>query len=117
MKESFESSENINEQEVIDALDTKGIEDAETRELVEKFVDRCHAEADAQAVAEHDSKEISNRANILADIKIALLYSKTKKYKEQALESLEDARLAATQSVDTSDLVDQIDNHIANFTN
>ncbi len=109
MFEKPQSPEQITEEVVIEALNTKGIEDPETKELLGKYVDQCHAEADAEALADPESHDASNRANIKADIKIAMLYSKTDRYKDQALQSLEDVRLAASQNDSTKDLVEQIE--------
>ena len=109
MFEHPQSPERITEEVLIEGLNTKGIEDQETRELLEKYVDQCHAEADAEALADPENPEASNRANIKADVKIATLYSKTDKYKDQARESLEDARWATSQNDSTQDLVKQID--------
>lgn len=101
--------EKIREEVVIEALNTKGAESQEARELLEKYVDQCHAEADAEAAGDPENPEASNRANIKADIKIAVLYSKTEKYKDSARESLKDAYWAASQNESTKDLVEQIE--------
>ncbi|MFA6514947.1 MAG: hypothetical protein WCT42_01625 [Candidatus Paceibacterota bacterium] len=105
MIESFKSPEGVTEQQVIDALNTKGIEDPETKALLLEYVDHCHDDADKEA---RDNPELSNRINLLTEIKIALLYSKTEKYKEYAIESLEDIYTAASQDDLTRDLAEQI---------
>lgn len=108
MNESYKHPEGVTEQQVIEALNTKGVEDAEARALLEKYVDQCHAEADMEAATDPSNPEASNRANIKADIKIAILYSKTEKYLGQALGSLDDALRAALQNESTHDLAEQI---------
>ena len=100
--------ETIREEDVVEALNTKGIDDQEAREMLEKYADQCHAEADAEVATDPESPETSNRANIKAEIKIAILYSKTEGYRNQARESLEDAHLAASQSESTQDLAVEI---------
>ncbi len=109
MFEGPSSPERITEEAVIEALNTKGVENQEAREMLEKFVDQCHTEADAEAAADPENPDASNRANIKADIKIAILYSRTEKYKESARESLEDAYWAASQGESTKDLVERIE--------
>lgn len=111
MSESMSSFENIplSEEAVIEVLNSSGIEDPETREILEKYIDQCHTEADAEAAADPENPIASNRANIKADIRIAILYSKTEKYKNQAAESLVDALIAASQNDSTLDLVQEIE--------
>ena len=99
----------ITQEAVIESLNTKGIEDQEARDLLEKYVDQFHTEADAEAVSDPENPRASNRAKIKADIKIATLYAKTIRYKDQARESLEDAYWAASQNESTKDLIEEID--------
>ena len=99
----------ITEQEVVSALDGKGVEDQEVKELLIKYVDQCHKESDSKVAIDPNS---SNRSNIEAEIKIAILYSKTRDYKEQALEAFEDLYMAAYQDDSTRDLAEQIDSLI-----
>ncbi len=113
--EGFKQPEIISEEYVISELNSKGIEDAETKRLLEKYVDQCNTEADAEASADPENPEASNRANIKSQIKIAVLYSKTEKYKAEALESLGDAYNAASQQSSTQDLAKHIDGLIANL--
>jgi len=107
MSESFEKIP-VSEAVVIEALNSKGVEDTETRELLGKYVDQCHAEADMEAAADPESSIASNRANIKAEIKIAVLYSKTDNYKEQARDALEEVYMAASQDESTQDLAQEI---------
>jgi hypothetical protein len=109
MIESYKHPEVINEQELIGLLNLRGVEDQATKAILEKFVDQCHHEADAEVAAAPGNLEISNRANIKADIKIAILYSKTERYKNQARESFEDTYTAASQNDSTYDLAEQIE--------
>jgi NifB/MoaA-like Fe-S oxidoreductase len=76
--------EGISEEAVIEALDSGGIEDSEAKKLLEAFVDQCMAEAGREVATEPESAEVSNRANIKAQIKIGRLLSKTKSYKREA---------------------------------
>ena len=107
---SFESPENskISEAEVIEALNGKGLEGPEAKALLERYVNECQLEADAKYAAD-PTAETSNRANLETAIKISILYSKTKDYKDLAREGLEEAREAAFQNPATQDLVEQID--------
>ena len=98
----------ILEQEVIDLLNLKGVEDPETKGLLEKYVDQCHSEADAEVLSSPDTPGISNRSNIKADIKIASLYFKTERYKDYGKEALGEAYEAAIQNDSTLDLADEI---------
>ncbi|OHA62194.1 MAG: hypothetical protein A2556_01030 [Candidatus Vogelbacteria bacterium RIFOXYD2_FULL_44_9] len=110
MHESFNSFENspVSEQEVVKILNSKGLEDNEARELLVRYVDQCHVEADTEASADPESSITSNRANIKAEIKIAILYSKTENYRDLAISSLEEALMAAVQDPSTQDLAEQI---------
>lgn len=109
MIESYKQPKLINEQELVNLLNLNGIEDKTAKAILEKFVDQCHHEADAEVAADPKNPEKSNRANIKAEIKIAILYSKTERYKEQARESFEDAYTAASQNDSTYDLAEQIE--------
>jgi len=111
--EGYKEPEGINEQEVVNVLDSKGIEDPEVKALLEKYVDQCQAESNAEAKSDPENPEASNRANIKAQIKIAILLSKTEKYKTEAKESFEDAYNAASQNESTHDLAEQIDSLIS----
>jgi hypothetical protein len=115
MSEQYKSPEKISEQEVIEALNTKGLEDPEAKEMLGIYVDKCHAEADAEAASDPEIPEASNRANIKAEIKIATLYSKTEKYKDIARESLEEIYMAASQLESTQDLASEIELLLANL--
>ena len=92
---------------IIDALNSKGVEDPETKELLDKYVAGCQVEADMETAESPENQEVSNRANIKAQIKIATLLTKTR-YKTEALESLNDAYWAASQNESTKDLAEQI---------
>lgn len=109
MTNPFETPQEVTEQEIIEALNAKGIEDTGTVELLAKFVNQCQAEANAEAAADPENPEVTNRANIEADIKIARMYLKTERYKEQASQSLRDSRVAAFQTDSTQDLIEEID--------
>lgn len=94
----------VTEQDVIEALNGTGIENPETKDLLTKYVDQCHAEADLKAQANPD---LSNQANIEAELKIVELYSKTK-YKDYAYDSLMSLYEASIQNDLTKDLVERI---------
>ena len=99
MLEKFGSPENkfVTDQEVIEALRAKGNEDPETRTLLLKWTEQNEAEA---------SKTNTSKDNIECAVKQALLY-KEAGYIEEALDTLEDARLAALNEEET-DLYQQI---------
>ena len=106
--EGFKKPEGITEQEVVEALDSRGIEDLEVRALLEKYIDQCSREADLEVQSDPDNPKTPNRANIKAQIKIAILLSKTKNYRDEALESFNDVLNAASQDESTQDLFDEI---------
>ena len=111
--EGYDLSEVINEEDVADALDKHGVEHPDTRELLDKYARQCEAEADAEAAADPENPVASNRANIKTAIKMATLYPKTRNYKQQALEMLEEAYQMASQNESTADLAMQADVLIA----
>ena len=109
MSNSFESLNiPLTEQEVIQVLEARELNSPESLEIISKYADQCHLEADIEARANPGSAETSNRANIKAEIKIASAALKVKKYKTQVAESLEQTLLAASQSETTADLAEQI---------
>ena len=110
MKNSLESKNNIPilEQEVVLILDTCNVGAPEAITMLGKYVDQCHGDANEESMSNKGSAPVSNRANIKAEIKIATVYLKSQKYKEQGIESLEEALLAASQSEATADLAEQI---------
>lgn len=93
MIEKFGSPENkfITDEEVIEALRMKGKEDPETHALLLKWTKQNEAEA---------NKVNTSKANIECTIKQALLY-KEAGYIAEALESLENAQLAAFNEKET----------------
>ncbi len=108
MSESFEQLP-ISEEVVIEALNTRGVEDPEAKELLDKYVNRCQTEAKAEVAADPESPVVSNRAPIKAAIKIAILYSKTERYRDYGRESLQEVLLVASQDDSTQDLVQEIE--------
>ena len=112
MIEKFKQFEdNITEQEVVEALKSKGIENQEAKDLLIRYTDQCHSESNTEAMTNPD---FSNRANIKAEIKIAELYLKTQ-YKDYAIESLNEIYQNAGQSELTKDLAVQINSLINRF--
>lgn len=114
MPESFEGMP-ISEQVVIEALNSYEIGDPRALELLGKFVDQCHVDADREADADQGNPVASNRANIKAEIRIARLYLKTEKYREEAIGSLEEAHNAASQDDSTQDLALEIEELFSEF--
>ncbi len=104
----------VDEKEVIEALDEKGINDPEAKALLMRYVDQCHAEADREASADLTPGS-SNRANLKAEMKITVLYSKTARYRKFAIESFRELYDAALQNETSSVLVPQILKLILNF--
>jgi hypothetical protein len=102
----------ITEEAVILALDTNGIENAEAKALLVKYIEQCQAEADAEAAASPGNPEVSHRVNIVALVKIAALYASTKHYKNEALDALTEALFAACQDSSTDYLGDIIEQAI-----
>lgn len=93
MPEKFPSSESVNRQELIEALRTKGIKDPETRELLQKWAEAKEAEVMAKNNAEASDNV---RAAIEFERERAKLYFEAG-YINEALDTLEDARLQAHQ--------------------
>ena len=110
MKNSFESPGEIplTAEGVAQILDAHELNAPEDIEALGRYADQCHAEADAEAQADPESAIASNRANLKAEIKIALIYIKSKEYKSIGLESLEETLIAASQDGTTADLAEQI---------
>lgn len=108
MMESFESPKEIlNKETLVELLDAKGPKDPETIAFFRKYIEQCHTEADAKAAANPESAEASNRANIAAIMKAALVYLETVNHKKLARPDLEDVLLAASQRDSTSDLAER----------
>lgn len=108
--EKFESFETppLTGEAVVEILDAHEPGSLEAMEAIGKYADQCHVEADAEAAADPENPAASNRANIKAEIKIALVCMKSEKHKEAARESLEQTLLAASQDDSTADLAEQI---------
>jgi hypothetical protein len=109
MTNPFETPNEITEEVVIEALNSKGVENTEAAELLAKYANQCQAEANAEAAGSPEDPLVSNRANIKADIKMAQLYAKTANYKHMAAASLQDTLLAASQDTATQDLAEEIE--------
>ena len=74
---------------VVQALDAKGIEDQETKELLTKYAIQCENDS------EKKNPQDPNKAHFESALTLAKLYAKTEKYKGYALESLEELALGA----------------------
>lgn len=94
----------VTEQEVMDALDAKGLEDPETSELYARYVEQCWVEAKAKGDAARGDKDVSNKASIEADLQIVSMLAKTKNYRGHARELLEDTYRMAEQQAASLDL-------------
>lgn len=94
----------VTEQDVIEALNNTGIENKEVKDLFVQYSDQCHAEAELKASIDPN---LSNRANIEAELKIAELYFKTK-HKDYDYDSLKYLKESAIQNDSTKDLVERI---------
>ncbi len=112
MKEGIEIPQIITVEELvrfIDSVDTTG---PEAERLIGRFVDQCFNEAEALAQKDPDNPVTSNRANIRAQITIAIALNRSEIYRAVALSWLQDARLAASQDDSTSDLRPRIESAI-----
>jgi len=92
MPEEFKSPENsaeriVTEEEVIEALQTKGSENPEARALLVKWKEQNQAEA---------NKKNTSTANVKENIKLARLYKKAG-FPKEAVDVLEDALLNLNQ--------------------
>lgn len=105
--QKIESDPTISEQELINLLDMNGIENEETKRHLLKFVDECHHFANIEAAAVPDSKLVSNRANLNAEMKIAFLYSHTTRYHEEAIEAFWSVYDAASENEETHDIAER----------
>ncbi len=109
-------------EQAISALNEKGIDSTEARELLGRYADLCHAEADREASLAPGDPDASNRANIRAEIRIALLWTEVTAESatevagaeglETAWDLLEQIRQGAGQNPATADLVQEIDGHL-----
>jgi len=109
MGSKFESLQFLSEEEVIEVLDSREFNSPEAITIFGRYADQCHVEADRKADADRNNPVSSNRANIEAEIKIALVMLKSSRYKSEGIESLEETLIAAKQSETTVDLVEEIE--------
>ncbi|MEI6238242.1 MAG: hypothetical protein WCP15_01750, partial [bacterium] len=111
MTNPMESREQLNqslEQETLDILNANEIGSLEAKGALNRYVDECHREADAEAQSNPESEIVSNRANIKAEIKIGALLIKSEKYRAVGIESLEQTLMATGHDDTTADLAEQI---------
>lgn len=104
MSEQFDSPENISEQEVLELLDTRGLEDEEVRMKLNCYAERCEAEANAQAAADPENLEVSNYANILCQFRLASLYLKSRRYFKEGVRAMMETQMAASYAESTKDI-------------
>lgn len=105
MKEQIEKLINITEdQNIIKSFKENN---PESKELLLKYVDKIHEEADIEASENQNQSEI---INIKTEIKIAELYNQipNKEYKDYAIQSLEEI----LQGIGSSILPDKLINDI-----
>ncbi len=109
-QESFNSLEDFGALEgmVVEALSANGVDHEPTKILLQKYVDRVHAEVDQEVKSNPDDLDLPNRANIKAEIKIAKVCLDSAREKARGISALEEALLMAGQSVKTEDLAEQI---------
>lgn len=101
----------ISEQEVIDALDNLGFENDEARGLLIQYTEQCEREVESKMILDPGNEQATlsnNRAKIEGALKIGILYSKTRNYKEEATDYLDDVLTMALQHESTQDLATQI---------
>lgn len=79
----------IQEEAVFNALNEKGIEDPATKELLGQYAAQCEEECEAAFAGD------PSRAHFECALKLARLYGRTEKYKEYAVESLEELLMGA----------------------
>jgi hypothetical protein len=80
----------------------------EVREKFTAYADMCHEEAEMIAQSAPGDRVASLRANIQAEMKIAMLYLGTTHYREYGIESLIEQLYLAEHEEVTYDLADQI---------
>lgn len=101
-------------EQTIRALNEKGMKDLEARELLSRYADLCHAEADREAALAPEDPDASNRANTKAEIKIALLWREVtaEGAMETAWDLLVQIQEGASQNSATFDLAEEIGGHL-----
>jgi hypothetical protein len=101
----FEQAE-VTEAQIIQALDAKGIEDVETKELLVKYASKLESDF------ENKNPQDPNRAHFECTLTLARMYAKTEKYKEYALQSVKELFEANTLKEDRDeeikDLIDSL---------
>jgi hypothetical protein len=107
MNEQINPIKNINEKDIIEFFKKNNVEN---NELLLKYVDKLHSEADIEASKKPEESEI---INIKTEIKIAELYHQIpdEDYNNYAIESLEEI----LQNIGNSNLPDELINNIFNL--
>jgi HPt (histidine-containing phosphotransfer) domain-containing protein len=101
----------ILEEQVVKAL--KSDASGSGRELLQQYAAQCEQEANTKVASDPNDPRLPNRANLESDFKIARVYAQVPGLKTEALEALEDLRLAASQQDSTLYLIPEIDALIA----
>jgi hypothetical protein len=104
MSEQFDSPENISEQEVLELLDTRGLEDEEGRMRLNRYAERWEWGANEWAAADPENPEASNYANVSCQFKMACLYLKSKRYFEEGVRAMMETQMAASYAESTKDI-------------
>lgn len=116
MNEEFNSPENIiSEQEVVEILNARGVEDSEAKAKLSKYAEQCERESEMESDSEPENEKVSNRARIKCVIKMSTVYLKTENYKEYGRESLEELLMNEGGGESTSDLADEIVSLLENY--
>ena len=109
MNNTFERFESpLTEEKLVETLDALEPGSPEARELIGRYADQCHEEADREAAADPENPQASNRANIKAEMKIGLACLKSSRYAESARDSLWQTLEMAIQDENTADLALEI---------
>ncbi len=90
------------------ALDALEPGSPEAQELMGKWADLCHEVATREAAAQYESREVSNRSSIEAEIQIAIPLLSSRNYADLARESLLQTLESAIQDPSTADLEEKI---------
>ncbi len=109
MKNPFESQETpLTEQEVIEVFDREDIDSPAAVELYEKYVAQCRAEADYKSMEHTGYGSMSRRANVVYEVKIALVYARSQKYKTRGIDKLNEVWESVWESGEDEDLRNEI---------
>ena len=113
MDKLLESGEKIplTEEAVIRTLDAHEYMAQEAIEMMRRYADQCHSEADTMIAQDPKSPDLPNRASIMAEIKIATvkLLSKHPDYHQEGIGDFLGLENNAKSDPSTADLAKDID--------